>query len=78
MTSSTTPDTVLAICGHTARRAELRRDLCDACYRKLSAAGCPLPPRGSRWDGYDRLAAWARSLPAETRARILTALAEAS
>lgn len=78
MASSTTPDTVLATCGHQARPATLRRGMCDSCYRKLSAAGCPLPPRGSRWDDYDALAAWARGLPAETRARILAALAGAS
>jgi len=68
---------VLALCGHTARRADLRRGLCRTCYRKLWEHDC-LPPRGSRWDGYDALAEWARALPAETRARILAALAEAS
>lgn len=77
MTSSAS-DTVLATCGHHARPATLRRTLCDTCYRKLSAAGCPLPPRGSRWDDHDALAEWARRLPAETRARILAALAGAS
>jgi len=66
---------VLALCGHTARRADLRRGLCRTCYRKLWEHDC-LPSRGSRWDSYDALAEWARALPAETRARILAALAE--
>ncbi len=68
---------LLALCGHTARRSDLRRGLCRVCYRKLAEHDC-LPPRGSRWDSYDALAVWARGLPAETRARILAALAEAS
>lgn len=68
---------LLALCGHTARRSDLRRGLCRVCYRKLAEHDC-LPPRGSRWDSYDALAVWARGLPAETRARILAALAGAS
>lgn len=66
---------VLAICGHKTRPAELRRGLCDSCYRKLLAAGCPLPPKSRRWDNYDRLAEWARTLPGEVRAHLLRVLA---
>lgn len=66
----------LALCGHSPG-ASPRRGLCDACYRKLSAEGLPLPPRRSRWDDHDGLAAWARGLPDDVRRRLLAALMEA-
>lgn len=67
-------EAVQADCGHRTRPIDLRRGLCVSCYRKLRGAGCPLPPKRGRWDDHDALAAWARSLPAEIRARILAAL----
>lgn len=76
VTTAEAPELVLATCGHYARPASLRRGLCDACYRKLRAEGCPLPPHGSRWDDYDVLAAWARALPESVRRRLLAALEE--
>ncbi len=72
--AETETEVVLADCGHTARLVDLRRGVCVSCYRKLREAGCPLPPKRHRWDDYDPLVAWAQSLPAETRARILAAL----
>jgi hypothetical protein len=67
-------ETVLASCGHRARPADIRRGMCLCCYRKLREAGCPLPPRASRWDDYDPLAAWVLTLDNATRARLLAAL----
>lgn len=67
---------VLATCGHSVPSTETRRGLCRTCYRKLLDQGCPLPPRGSRWDDYDSLGAWARALPEDTRRRLLAALTE--
>jgi len=61
-------------CGH--RSAEGRRGQCRTCYRKLREAGVELPPAGGRWDGHDRLRAWAQSLPEQTRAAIAKALEE--
>lgn len=65
---------VLAVCGHSVPPTDTRRGLCRTCYKKLLAAGCELPPRGSRWDDYDVLAAWVLTLPDAVRARLLTAL----
>jgi hypothetical protein len=76
METTEAPELVLATCGHLAPSGSLRRGLCDACYRKLRAEGCPLPPKGSRWDDYDGLAAWARALPDDVRRRLLAALME--
>lgn len=67
---------VLATCGHTVLVGETRRGLCRTCYRKLAGEGLPLPPRGSRWDDHDALAAWARALPDDARRRLLAALME--
>lgn len=68
---------VLASCGHRESRGEIRRTLCNGCYRKLRAAGCDLPPRSTRWDDHDALSAWARTLPDDTRRRLLAALLDA-
>lgn len=62
------------ICGHGTR--VYARGLCRSCHRKLSEHGLPLPPCRSRWDGYDGLAAWVRSLPDDVRRRLSAALME--
>lgn len=66
----------LTLCGHGTR--VYARGLCRSCHRKLHGEGLPLPPRRSRWDNYDALTAWIRTLPDDVRARMLVALQEAT
>ena len=72
------PAEVLALCGHPVG-ATPRRGLCHRCYRKLSEAGCPLPPKLAPGPtSLDPLVSWIRSLPDDVRRRIAAPLMEAT
>lgn len=70
------PARVRGICGHCDLAPRFRRGLCRSCYRKLSEAGCPLPPaRPTRVpDPTPALERWVRTLSDETRRQIAALL----